>query len=420
MTVKQGAKTAMPRLRFPGFRQAGGWTAAKLGELFTDRQETGATDLPLLSLMDKEGIVPQEETNRKDNSNADKSKYLRVVPGDIAYNTMRMWEGRSAYVDMEGLISPAYTVCAPNEGTYSRFFSYYFKTEWLISQFRKYSQGLVKDTLNLKFDNFKRVEVAYPSNVQEQQKIAACLASLDEVITAQGRKVEALKAHKRGLMQQLFPREGETRPRLRFPEFRNAPEWSESRLGQLVELQSGATPSKANPEFWNGKIPWVSAKDMKQLFLEDSEDHISSAAIESGAKTVPSGSLLILTRGMTLLKDVPICVVRRDMALNQDVKALRPKDGVESMFLAFLLMASKERLLAMVDIAGHGTGKLDTDGLRDFGLAIPKPEEQQRIADCLSSLDTRITAETNQLSALKTHKQGLMQQLFPAPEATGA
>jgi type I restriction enzyme S subunit len=106
-----GKSTATPRLRFPEFREGVGWDRALLGKLFSERQEAGFTDLPLLSLMDKGGIVPQEETNRKNNSNADKSKYLRVVPGDIAYNTMRMWEGRSAYVGIEGLISPAYTCC---------------------------------------------------------------------------------------------------------------------------------------------------------------------------------------------------------------------------------------------------------------------------------------------------------------------
>ena len=141
----------VPALRFPEFREAGEWTTHPLGELFANRQETGFESLPLLSLTDKEGIIPQEESNRKNNASADKSRYLRVMPGDIAYNTMRMWEGRSAYVDREGIISPAYTVCKPLESVSGLFFSYYFKTFQLIEQFHRYSQGLVKDTLNLKY-----------------------------------------------------------------------------------------------------------------------------------------------------------------------------------------------------------------------------------------------------------------------------
>ena len=155
---------------------------------------------------------------------------------------------------------------------------------------------------------------------------------------------------------------------------------------------------------------------MKRLFLEDSEDHISDAAVDDGARLVPEGTLLMLTRGMTLLKDVPICVLRREMCFNQDVKGLRSKDGVNGLFLAWMLIGNEDRLLAMVNIAGDGTGKIDTDELNALALTVPSKPEQQRIASCQSSLDALITAETQKLDALKTHTRGLMQQLFPSPE----
>jgi type I restriction enzyme, S subunit len=137
----------VPKLRFPAFQESPAWSVKPLGRLFRERQETGFTELPLLSVTDRDGVISQAETNRKNNSNSSKAKYLRVVPGDVAYNTMRMWEGRSARVGMEGLVSPAYTVCRPSAEANSYFFAYYFKTETLIKQFKKYSQGLVKDTL---------------------------------------------------------------------------------------------------------------------------------------------------------------------------------------------------------------------------------------------------------------------------------
>jgi type I restriction enzyme S subunit len=215
-------------------------------------------------------------------------------------------------------------------------------------------------------------------------------------------------------MQQLFPLPGEIVPRLRFPEFRNAREWETRNLGKLVLIQSGGTPSKANPAFWDGSIPWVSAKDMKRLFLEDTEDHISIAAVDNGARAVPAGTLLMLTRGMTLLKDVPICVLRREMSFNQDVKALRPKMDVNGLFLAFALLGNKQRLLKMVDIAGHGTGKLNTDELEAFELAFPRPAEQRRIAACLSSLNEMLAAQSQKVKGLRVQKKGLLQQLFPS------
>ncbi|WP_221620870.1 restriction endonuclease subunit S [Aeromonas caviae] len=150
--------------------------------------------------------------------------------------------------------------------------------------------------------------------------------------------------------------------------------------------------------------------------LDDSEDHISVTAVNNGATLVPGGTVLMLTRGMTLLKDVPICVLRREMSFNQDVKALIPKGDTYSLFVAHLLLGNKQRLLKMVDIAGHGTGKLNTDALNALKLAVPTPTEQQRIADFFSSLDAQIATEIDKLAAFKSHKNGLMQQLFPSLE----
>jgi restriction endonuclease S subunit len=293
------------------------------------------------------------------------------------------------------------------------------ETEWLfyalgLLELNQYSIGQAQPGLSVQV--LEKVSIAFARNQIEQQKIADCLTSLDEALDSQRLKVEALKAYKRGLMQRLFPSEGETLPELRFPEFRDAPAWGQATLEQLVNIQSGSTPSKANPAFWNGSIPWVSAKDMKHLFLDDAEDHISTPAVEDGARLVPAGTLLMLTRGMTLLKDVPICVLRREMSFNQDVKALRPKDDLHGLFLAYLLIGNKPRLLKMVDVAGHGTGKLNSDELKAFELVLPKPAEQERIADCLACLDHQIVSESEKLDALKTHKQGIMQHLFPLAE----
>ena len=194
----------MPRLRFTDFREAPAWSNEPLGRLFHKRQETGFSELPLLSVTDRDGVIFQEEMNRKNTANSDKAKYLRVVPDDIAYNTMRMWEGRSARVGMEGVVSPAYTVCRPDVEINSYFFAYYFKTRSLIEQFRKYSQGLVKDTLNLKYEAFSLIPVGFPQP-NEQQMIADCLGSLDNLIAAERRKLEAIRQHKQALTQQLFP-----------------------------------------------------------------------------------------------------------------------------------------------------------------------------------------------------------------------
>lgn len=195
-----------PKFRFPGFEDE--WKVVKLGDIFTERVEKGCCDLPLLSLTEADGIIPQEDTNRINNSNADKSKYLRICIGDIVYNTMRMWQGRCAFVTMEGIVSPAYTVCKPNSGTDGLFFSYYFKKTQVVNMFHRNSQGLVADTLNLKFENFKTIKILIPTTIVEQRKIASCLSSVDAEIEKYQKRLGLLNDHKKGLMQKLFPKIG--------------------------------------------------------------------------------------------------------------------------------------------------------------------------------------------------------------------
>ncbi|CAK0740468.1 type I restriction enzyme, S subunit [Gammaproteobacteria bacterium] len=261
------------------------------------------------------------------------------------------------------------------------------------------------------------MEACFPSP-PEQQRIADCLTSLDDLITAQTQKLDALKTHKKGLMQQLFPREGETVPRLRFPEFRDAGEWDERTLGSFASFSSGGTPSKDNPEYWNGSIPWISASSMYELMIDKADHYVTPLAIGNGTRIAKKGSILILIRGSMLFKRVPICVAAIDVAFNQDVKALDVDASIETSFLLYQLSAFQSRI--PINETGIGAGKIELEHLKGFEVFIPGIPEQQKIANCLTSLDDLIAAQTQKLDALKTHKKGLMQQLFPYPEEVEA
>lgn len=175
----------------------------KLSELFTNRKETSCCDLELLSVCDGLGIIPRSQLNAKDNSNEDKSKYLKVCIGDLAYNTMRMWQGRCGVSSYEGIVSPAYTVCIPKDNIDVDYMYYLFKTPHMIHDFWRYSQGIVDDTLNLKFNNFKVIKVWIPDK-GTQTKIAKLLKSYDEELQLLNSKLEKLKEQKKGLMQKLL------------------------------------------------------------------------------------------------------------------------------------------------------------------------------------------------------------------------
>jgi len=196
-----------PRLRFPEFRDAGPWEVKRLGEVFCERSERGSNGLELLSVTISDGVVRAAELERKNNANADLSNYKKVCPGDIVYNSMRMWQGASGVSWWHGVVSPAYTVVTPKESQNAVFWAYCFKLEHSIAKFVRFSQGVTSDTWNLKYPAFSAIEMAFPAEQAEQQKIADCLSSLDELIELQARQLEALQTHKKGLMQQLFPQE---------------------------------------------------------------------------------------------------------------------------------------------------------------------------------------------------------------------
>lgn len=179
------------------------WKKYKLGELFQERDEINCSNLPLLSVTGEYGVIPHSETGRKDSSSEDKSKYKRIVPGDIGYNTMRMWQGVSALSSLEGIISPAYTICIPQKEIYGPFAAHLFKFPPMVHLFFRYSQGLVSDTLNLKFDSFSEIKVTIPP-VEEQKKIASVLDTADQEIALLKKIIDQFKGQKSGLMQRLL------------------------------------------------------------------------------------------------------------------------------------------------------------------------------------------------------------------------
>lgn len=187
--------------RLPGFSNP--WKVHKLHKLFKERNETNRTDLPLLSITGDKGVILQTESEKRDTSNDDKSKYKRIAKGDIGYNTMRMWQGRSALSGLEGIVSPAYTIAVPNTDVDGYYMSLLFKQPRLVYDFWIHSQGLVGDTLNCKYRDFGQVRISCPSYI-EQKAIANVLTAADREIELAQQKLELLRQQKRGLMQQLL------------------------------------------------------------------------------------------------------------------------------------------------------------------------------------------------------------------------
>ena len=189
-------------------------------------------------------------------------------------------------------------------------------------------------------------------------------------------------------------------------------EWREVTLGDIAELLSGGTPSKSRSDYCSGSVPWVSAKDLKQLRLYETEDQVTPAGVENGTRMVPKNTVLVLVRGMTLLNDVPVAVTQRPMTFNQDIKAFRPTAEVDEEFLPYLILGNKARLLSQVDLAGHGTGRLNTQELKALQVHLPSLGEQRDIAHVLATLDDKIELNRCMNQTLEEMARALFKSWF--------
>lgn len=412
-TMKQDKKRELkPKLRFPEFRDAEGWEAKSLSAIAENLDNKR---------------VPITESNRE--------------KGAVPYY------GASGIVDyVKKFLFDEDLLCISEDGanlvarTYPIAFSISGKT-WVnnhahVLRFaNRATQTVVEEYLNSidlsdfitgmaqpKLNKAMLDSIPVPlSSIAEQQRIASFLTSLDELIAAEGRKLDALKSHKKGLMQQLFPREGETLPRLRFPEFRNTPEWKGSPFYDLLDDVldfRGRTPKKLGMEWGNGSVISLSANNVKNGFIDfraecnlGSEDlyarWMGDVNLEKSdivfTMEAPLGNALLIPDSVKYI-------------LSQRVVAFKAKDEVINAFLIQLIWAESFQSEINKLATGSTAKGISQKVLQNVPVSLPNTDEQQKIADCLSCIDNLITAQTQKIDTLKTHKKGLMQQLFPSPE----
>ncbi len=405
----------VPKLRFPEFQNAADWLCTTIGEVGTFYYGKSApkwslfSDAPTLcvrygELYTKFDTIISKVLSRTniDSSNLRFSKGGEIliprvgeVPQDFAKNCCYLPFSNIAIGEM---------ISVYETKEYPIFYAYYFRTLW--KQFAEVVEG--QNVKNLYYFNLEPIVVGKPSFL-EQQKIADCLSSLDDLITAQKQKLEALKTHKKGLMQQLFPAEGETVPKLRFAEFRESGDWVKKKLGDIGKFTGGGTPSRMNEEFWKGDIPWISSSDLHEdsIYSIKINRFITKEALQGSAtKLVPKNSILLVSRvGVGKL-----AISKNTVCTSQDFTNLTPAND-NLIFLAYYLKFNSKVLLSFSQ--GMAIMGFTKDDISNLELLLPTNKEQQKIADCLSSLDELIAAQTEKIEALKQHKKGLMQQLFP-------
>lgn len=412
-TNEEPKPSLVPKLRFPEFEGAGAWASRTFGDVTTktDKRNKGGISYPVYSISNKAGFVPQSEQFAGVDSEKrgyDLAQYKLVGRNTFAYNPARINVGSIGFSgDLENVIVSSLYVCfKSNLEADDQFLQHFFSTRMFERSVCNHAEGGIRSYLF--YENFSRIEILLPT-LPEQQRIASCLSSLDELIDAQARKVDALKTHKKGLMQQLFPREGETQPRLRFPEFEG--EWEERRLGDVATFHKGKGISKADISI-NGRTPCIRYGELYTVYGEIVDNVQSRTDIPVADLFLSQNNDVIIPASGETRLDIAkaACVIHDDVALGGDLNVIRTSH--RGVFLSYYLNGPKRYDIAKV-AQGDTVAHLYPSQLKKLVVSLPSEAEQQRIADCLSSLDDLITNESHKLETYKTHKKGLMQGLFP-------
>lgn len=413
-------QTAIPKLRFSKFRNAPAWTSKELRSIAEPVSERAKEEDAnhILTLSAEHGLVLQSEYFGKQVAGTNAERYFKIRRNDFVYNDRTTKASEYGTIKRltkypHGIVSPIYKCFRFRNEESSGFWEFYFESgahEWQLRNLA--NEGARAGRFNVTIERFLSTRVFSPETSSgEQQKIAECLSTLDELIEAESRKLDALKDHKKGLMQQLFPREGETRPRLRLPEFQNAPDWEEKSIGDVGEVVTGSTPSTAKREYYGGDIPFVSPADISELrFVETTKTTLTELGFAQ-TRPIRAGSTVFVCIGSI----GKVAQIRRDSATNQQINSVIPNSDHDDAFVYYALVQNADRV---TKLAGVQTVPIvNKSQFSSVPLMVPRPDEQRRIAACLSSLDDLIAAQSEKLKALRTHKRGLMQQLFPSPDA---
>lgn len=418
MTVGRRAPL-VPKLRFPEFREAPEWSATRGDALFAAiNNRRAAPDLPVLAITQERGAIPRDQIDYHVSVTAESvASYKEVCEGDFIIS-LRSFQGGIEYSRYHGICSPAYVILRRKGNGSDHYFRHLFKAQRFIQQLTRNIEG-IRDGKMISYAQFSEQLLPVPEP-PEQQKIADCLGSLDDLIAAEGRKLEVLRNHKQGLMQQLFPQPGETIPSLRFPEFQDAREWAPTTIGEHVDLLAGfpfdgkdivddraGTPLMRGINVTEGRIRHHSEID--RYFLGPTEDLEKYTLREGDLVIGMDGSKVGRNSALVPATDAGALLVQRVARLRSD----------QQVTIDFIFHhVNSRRFHAYVDRINTSSGipHISAKQIMEFSFSLPATAEQQRISDCLFSLDLQLGAQDQKLHALKRHKRGLLQQLFPSVE----
>ena len=410
----------VPRLRFPEFLNEGEWERKKLSDLLVETKQRnrklkyGPQDV--LSVSGEYGCVNQIEFMGRSYAGVSVKDYHIVETGDVVYTKSPLKKNPFGIIKENtgktGIVSTLYAVYRTTDIGHPAYLAHYFSSDYNLNS---YLQPIVKKGAknDMKVNNADVLsgEILAPKK-EEQVKISDFLSSIDTLIKVEIKQLSSLAAYKKSLTRQLFPCDGESVPRMRFPEFRNDPSWIPSKLGDVSKIQSGGTPSRSNMDYWGGTIPWVTTSLIDSNTIIKVDEYITSAGLEkSSAKVFPKNTILMAMYGQGKTRG-KVAMLGIDAATNQACAAFILKNGVETEFV-FQNLASRYEEIRKISNPG-GQANLSAGLIEGITFSYPENKrEQTKIAGFLSTIDELIAAQRQKIEGLKAHKESLMQKLFP-------
>lgn len=389
--------TLIPQHRFPEFNNDGSWDKLKVEEIIMN--ESSSLSINKLEFLDSgyklfgaDGLVGYIDYYKQEED------YIAIVKDGSG-------AGRLSYYPAYSSVVGTLTYLKIKDKKLNDLKFQYYNLHNI--DFKNHIKG--GGIPHIYYSDYKNDFIGNPTNLAEQQKIAACLSSLDDVIAGHEEKLTALEEHKKGLMQNLFPQEGETQPKYRFPEFENDGDWVEKKLGEVADYSNGRAHEQEID--LNGKFVVVNSK-----FIS-SDGNVVKYSNAANCLASKNDILMVLSdvpNGKAIAK-CHLVEIDDKYTVNQRVCKLTPKSDIDARILYYI--TNRNKYFLGFDDGAKQTNLRNEDVLNFVFLLPKKLIEQQKIASVLSSVDELIVAQREKIAALKEHKKGLMQGLFPKIES---
>ena len=381
----------------------GSWRRVRYGDVTLNvrtRADANSSTSELLSVTATSGVIRQSQSGRRDISAVDKSRYLMVEPGDVVYNTMRMWQGVSGLSGMHGIVSPAYTVLRPlTQVLDGCFLAHLMKLPDNIQRYRANSQGLVSDTWNLKFESLASLDLNLPP-LKEQKRIAEILDTIDEATQAAERVIDKQRDIERGLRRDMLDGKFEG---ARFED------WTRCRIGDFASVQRGASPRPIdNPAWFSSDGPgWIRISDVTAAddLLLRTRDHLSPAGVARSRSVRPGDVIMSIagTIGVAIVVGIEACYHDGFVRIDHD-------GSVVPEFLVMLLEHHKQDFIRSGQTGTQAN--INSSIVAATQVSLPSLEIQSEIVTATSAVRRAIRAEKDTCWALHAMRAGLADDLL--------